>query len=180
MMSWIYLIFSSSPWTRKNLCPCKYFQYKVYKFETYILLFIFIERNVSSCFHHVRHFHFQMQGKIWYTLRMKNLKMNNREWTTLIIPPLPHPQPHTIQCTYDYREPASPPPFPPLPPPPKTLWLNSLFYVPNIRLHLFFRGLAAFLCSKYKAAPFLQGPCRSYQYLSIFSDVYVVLDLKWN
>ena len=72
--------------------------------------------------------------------------------------PTPSPTPYSVRTIIG----SLPPPSPPLPPPPKTLWLNSLFYVPNIRLHFFFRALAAFLCSKYKTAPFLQGPCRSY------------------
>ena len=45
-------------------------------------------------------------------------KWKTREWTTLSLPsPFPSPR-------YDYRPPS----------PPKTLWLNSGFFVPNIRL----------------------------------------------
>ena len=50
MMSYIYLILSSSPWTCKNTCPCKYFQYTIQKFETYILSFFLTKEAFNRVF----------------------------------------------------------------------------------------------------------------------------------
>ena len=63
--------------------------------HTFCCLF-FIKRSVLSYFHLDRHFHFQSQGNKSYTLGMKNTRMDNREWTTLILPSLPLARHHTV------------------------------------------------------------------------------------
>ena len=84
-----------------------------------VLVNIFSVRfsNLKKIFCCLSHFHFQRWIKKLYTLKIKNHTMNNPQ------PPFPFPIPKLRLLNT-------------LPPsdPPKTLWLNSHFFVPNIRL----------------------------------------------
>ena len=72
---------------------CKYFQYKILKFETSSVLNFPSKEAFHWIFYHNRHFDFEMWGKNLYTLRMKNPRMSNHHppfffstHTTIIVP----------------------------------------------------------------------------------------------
>ena len=111
-----------------TLCICDYFFWNMY---SVFYLFYFFKRNVSSCFYNVHHFDFQRRGKKLHTLRMENRIKNTRVKITLILPsPPPIPTPYCVLTITGHLH------------PPKTLLLNSRFFVSSIKLEVFIRFLA--------------------------------------
>ena len=76
----IFTLFSHNSHDHSRIrYSCKYFQYKILKFETYSVLYFPSKEAFHWIFYHIRHFDFEIWGKNSYTLRWKI-----REWATII------------------------------------------------------------------------------------------------